>query len=426
MNKLKIGLKSILFRRRQYIQLITVCAVGISLSLFCVFLVSGMLSSLIDKARFYYGGDYIFFGGKIRLGMDNSDEVVETLKRIFPLGTKIAARIDYEAENASFYFEGFDARQRIVKGINFKKEADLFSMLNYVEGSSESMEGENGILLSEPISRHLNVKVGDEITFMLRTIDGYINTIQLVVHGIFRDSSLFGMYTSYVDIDVLRNARGHDKNFANRICIDLPEGYKAEKLTSYYQGELEKYFNMYPLVEDKDDFYKKLRKFTEMTYLFVPMSTNLLDLRVLLDSMYIVSSFIIIMLIIIIAVGVSSAYRVIVMKRINEIGIYTAIGMKRSEIVKLFLGETLILMIGGITVGLIFSIVLCRFVLMFNLSFIPALDVFLTNGMLVPQFSFGAFIFIAAIVCVTTIVAVLFSIHKSVKMPPVEALAVTE
>lgn len=426
MNKLKMGLKTILYRHRQYLQLVSVCAVGIAFSLFCVFLVSGMFASLIDKARFYYGGDYIFFGGVKNLGMENVDNVIETLKKIFPENTLIAARLDYEADNSSFYFEGFDARQRIVKGIDFEKEKELFSRFNYVDGDSSQIAGTNGILLSEPISRHLNIKVGDEITFMLKTVEGFINTVPLVVHGIFRDSSLFGMYTSYVDINILRQAWGRDKNFANRICIDLPEKYNTEKLTSHYQKELEKHFNMYPQVEDKDIFYKRLKSFTEQTYLFVPMSTNLLDLRVLLEALYLVSAFIIIMLLIIIAVGVSSAYRVIVMKRINEIGIYSAIGMKRIDILKLFLAETFILMSVGVFIGLVLSVILCRLVLLFNLSFIPALDVFLTNGFLVPKFSFTAFAAIAALVCVTTVSAVLFCIRKSVQITPVEALSVTE
>lgn len=426
MNKLKMGLKTILYRHRQYLQLVSVCAVGIAFSLFCVFLVSGMFASLIDKARFYYGGDYIFFGGVKNLGMENVDNVIETLKKIFPENTLISARLDYEADNSSFYFEGFDARQRIIKGIDFEKEKELFSRFNYVDGDSSQIAGTNGILLSEPISRHLNIKVGDEITFMLKTVEGFINTVSLVVHGIFRDSSLFGMYTSYVDINILRQAWGRDKNFANRICIDLPEKYNTEKLTSHYQKELEKHFNMYPQVEDKDIFYKRLKSFTEQTYLFVPMSTNLLDLRVLLEALYLVSAFIIIMLLIIIAVGVSSAYRVIVMKRINEIGIYSAIGMKRIDILKLFLAETFILMSVGVFIGLVLSVILCRLVLLFNLSFIPALDVFLTNGFLVPKFSFTAFAAVAALVCVTTVSAVLFCIRKSVQITPVEALSVTE
>ena len=139
-----------------------------------------------------------------------------------------------------------------------------------------------------------------------------------------------------------------------------------------------------------------------------------------------IATFVIITLMIIIVVGVSSTYRVIVMKRINEIGIYKAIGMRRQAIFGVLLWETSILIVAGCLFGVIVSIILSKVISLGDFSFVPAFDIFLVNGVLVLQPSFFQTLLVSVAVYVTTTFAVLFSVQKSVKTTPVEALGVTE
>ena len=75
---------------------------------------------------------------------------------------------------------------------------------------------------------------------------------------------------------------------------------------------------------------------------------------------------------------------------------------------------------------MLFSLALCHLISFFNFSFIPAFDVFLVDGRLLPSFSLLQSLGISVLVYVTTTFAVLFSVQKSVRMTPVEALGVTE
>ena len=61
-----------------------------------------------------------------------------------------------------------------------------------------------------------------------------------------------------------------------------------------------------------------------------------------------------------------------------------------------------------------------------DFSFIPAFDIFLVNGNMKGIISFVYFILIFAIVLVTTLLAVMFAVKKSVSVTPCQALAVTE
>ena len=127
MKTLAMSLKSVLYRRKQYLSLILVCFFGVGISLFCLYLIDGMLDALEYKAKFYYGGDLQFIGGSAGLMMWNQGEVIDQLKEVFPEDVIISQRQDVDAEYAAFYFEGTGVRQRVIKGVDFETEEPLLS-----------------------------------------------------------------------------------------------------------------------------------------------------------------------------------------------------------------------------------------------------------------------------------------------------------
>ena len=425
-DSLKMGLRSIIYRKKQYVSIFLVCLFGIGISIFSIFLIDGMLSALENKARIYYGGDYQFMGGSKDYELFDYENYIEDLRTIFPENTLIAPRFDYNDGYAALYFEGVGVRQRVIKGVDFTIEKELFSTLNFKSGSIDEMAGSDGILLSAAIAEILEVQTGDSITMMVKTKKQGINTVELVVKGIFADSSLFGMYTSYMDINCLRNAYKYPENCINRICITLPPEYEAEALAPMYQAALEEKYPMYEQVKVKQLFYDHRSDMGFPNYALITLSSNLSDVQILIDAMKLMSAFIILILMLIIIIGVSSTFRVIVIKRINEIGIYKAIGMRYGKILGMLLTETMLLVITGCFSGLLFALILCLFARFINLSFIPAFDIFLKNGVLVPNINILYFIILAAVIIVTTLCAVYLRIRKSVAVPPYKALAVTE
>ena len=80
----------------------------------------------------------------------------------------------------------------------------------------------------------------------------------------------------------------------------------------------------------------------------------------------------------------------------------------------------------GFCGGVFLSFLLSWFVRLFNLSFVPAFDIFLVNGVLLTIPSLKVMLAIGLILFVTTLIAVLFSIRKSVSVTPVVALGTTE
>ncbi|MCR4626837.1 MAG: FtsX-like permease family protein [Treponema sp.] len=423
-----LGLRSLLLRKRQYLSLFLVCAIGVGISLFSVFVINGMLDSLRMKAKIYYGGDLQFIGGNNELYFPDAEGMIEKLKDVFPKQAVISQRFDFDAQYAALYFEGLGVRQRVIKGVDFKREKNLFEYFTFVSGSAQNMADTNGILLSKPIAEMLECNTGDTVILMLRDRHDYINTVELEVKGIFSDSSLFGMYTSYMDVNVLKDAFGMERKACNRIVISFSEHDKEALNIDYYQSMLEQKFNMFEQVDDKNIFYRKLideRVLLPPTYALIPLKSNLKEVEILIDAMNVISSFIIYTLVLIIIIGISSTYRVLVMKRSNEIGIYMAIGMNRNGIRKILLSENFVLLVTGCFAGFLLSLLLCYFTKFVNFSFIPAFDIFLSKGVIIPVIDIFSIFAICLIVIVTTTIAVLFAVQKTVKMTPCQALAVT-
>ncbi|MBR1721629.1 MAG: ABC transporter permease [Treponema sp.] len=428
MYQVKIALRSLLYRRSQYISLFLVCMAGVAISLASIAVSTGMIKSLNKKAEIYYGGDFALLCATKEDGIDIYDytKVIEKIKSALPEDAVVSPRMDFDARHSSYYFEGSQALQNVIKGVEFDNEKDLISSFTFVEGGIEGMAHSNGVLISSPIAKMLNVHVGDEITFQLITVDDYLNTVPVEVKGIFQDSSVFGMYTSYMDFEFLKKAYGRPENYANRICVNFDNaGLTTKKLKEYYDT-LSSVINLYKWVDDKDDYIDSYGKFEKETWGFIPLSANLNDVEIMQLAMDAVISFIVIILTIIIIAGIGSTYRVLIMKRIMEIGIYMAVGMRKKSIIATLLFEAFLLLAAGCVAGLILTGIFCSVISVFDFSFIPSFDMFLEKGNLRPRIDVIKSVLVLVSVIASTILAVLYSTLKSIKIMPVQALAVTE
>ncbi len=423
-----IALRSLIYRKKQYVSLFFVCMAGVAISLASIAISNGMIKSLNQKAKIYYGGDIALMCSVNDDGLNiyDYDMHVDAIKSVLPKDAIVSPRMDFDARYSSFYFEGVQALQNVIKGIDFNTEKDLISSFTFVDGGIDGMDDSNGVLISSPIAKMLNVHVGDEITFQLETVDNYLNTVQVEVKGIFQDSSVFGMYTSYMDFEFIRDTYGRPKNYANRICVNFPNRTVSEKELHDYYDSLSKVLNMFPWVDDKNDYIGATDNFKIETWGFIPLSANLNDVEIMELAMDAIITFIVAILTLIIIAGIGSTYRVLIMKRITEIGIYMAVGMKKHSIISTLLFEALILLIIGCIGGILLNAVFCSVISLFDFSFIPSFDMFLEKGNLCPRIDVIKSVMVIVAVIAFTVLAVLHATLKSIKIMPVQALAITE
>lgn len=421
-----IAYRSLKYEPKRYILLFLAATLGIALVLTAMGLMNGLLDAFNNKARIYYGGDLILLHSTNgNLGWYNTDEVISKIEPYFTSKDFLLSyRIDYENDNTYLFFEGESLKQRKIKGVDFDREEKLFSSLTFSEGSRKILRGSNGIYISTATAENLNLKIGDNVLLMLRTTKNYTETANIVVEGIFQDSSLFGANISYLDLEFLRNLIKYPKNYSISIGAFSNNPLSTVDILNI-QEDLNQFFDMYELVEDKHIFIDNLAKAKGKTAL-ITLTSNLENLNFLILAMRLIIYIIIAILIIIIAIGIGSTYKVIAVKRTNEIGMYMALGLSPNGIIKLFMIEVFYLMLIAFFSSIFTMFIFASIIGSLNFTQIPAFDIFLMNGRLLVQPNLLQMLLIFSIVVVTTMTLVYFTIRKCVNVNPVDALSVTE
>ena len=80
---LNFAIKSLFGRAKQYSSLFSVCAVGVCVMLSVLMITDGMLVSMTEKMRQYYGGDFMILHDS-----QNSLEILEEYNDIIAASTK--------------------------------------------------------------------------------------------------------------------------------------------------------------------------------------------------------------------------------------------------------------------------------------------------------------------------------------------------
>lgn len=421
----KLAIKSIFERHQQYKSLFLVSAVGICLMLSAIMITDGMIDSMNEKARQYYGGDLQFVGGPAYSNIESdADYAISILKEcIDDDEVVVSKRYNHDASSESYYFEGTSVRQRVILGVDFENEKKLFDKFTFVEGSYKYEGAENTVLISEPIAAKLGCHIGDSITLYITTDDGFKNTLDLIVSGIFQDTSVFGMYTSYVNYNSLMKGLNMSQNEVNRIGIYYDDGMPSLIEQQKLQTKLENHFQMFPLGLEKDYFYDEYDD--DGRWALISLDSNVSELKLLVQALKLIVATIVILLVIIISVGISSTYRVIVIKRNVESGTLRALGMKPSGIMRMFVTEGFVLLLSGSIVGFICALLIVNIAKIFNLSFITGFDLFLTGGCLAPSCNLVKIVLFVSVIIVTTLLSVLFTLRKLVHVSPVGAITST-
>lgn len=416
----KLAAKTILNNKKQYRSLFAVCLVGLAIMMTVILIADGMITAVNQRARVYYGGDLQLRGGNYLFRKENYPKMIEKMKAVLPSDIEIFSRFETGGHDCMLYYEGQGVIQRIVKGVDFEEEKNLFESMTFIQGSAKKTADGNGIIVSEQVANQLLVHVGDVLTFQVEDDDGFINTVPVLITGIFQDASLLGSYTSYVEKEYLSYAMEDEEGHVDYITFCFKKGIPNNKQIEKVQSALEGLFPMCPL-----NAKSEWKKVSDEKFVLLTMKERMEDLEKVIEALQVVVLLIVLILMAIIAVGIGSTYKVIVMRRITEIGIYRALGMKSRGVKIVFLQETMLLLFSGFIGGIILSLIGIFIISRFDFSFIPAFDLFLQDGRLLPHFDFVKCFGLLVFISVTTLLSVLFTIRNIVHISPVGALATT-
>jgi len=322
-------------------------------------LVSGLSRQINVRGARYYGGHVIITRGKEAADAatlaSEDRRIMDAIQRSGVHPAAISHRTHYGVDGVVF-FNGESVPMRRVIGMDWKTEGSMISGLQVVAGNPGDMADPHGAMISEVTARRLGAKVGDQVTLQVNRDGGAVNTVNFWVKAIFREVSIFGYYTLYVDRAELDRALGFDPAYFVTVGVYVDDYRAADRAAARINRELG---GRYPVE---------------------PVVTFMTEIRTLLRALSAVSYGILVLLAVVIAVGILNLYRVIIYERTREIGTMRAIGIQRPQVRNLILLEAFLLAVCGVAGG-----ILLTFLVLTGVSLIPVggsagLDIFLDRG----------------------------------------------
>lgn len=217
----------------------------------------------------------------------------------------------------------------IGEGMDPDKDAAVSKHLMIAEGDRLSSDDPNGMLLGKGLAASLGVGVNDEVVLLVTTASGGMNGVEGTVRGIFQSaSSAYDAAALRLSIETARQLLRVPGEHSWVILLDdtehtdialsqLQASYPAEK----FQVEFKPWYAL-------ADFYNKTVKLYSRQMHIVRLVIGL-----------------------VIVLSISNTLAMSVHERTGEIGTLMAIGLKRRNILQLFMTEGLLLGIVGGMLG---------------------------------------------------------------------------
>ncbi len=334
MEILRIGFRNVTRNWRRSVLNIVAIAIGVSVMIFGQGWVRGYYHTIYSGVRNFETGDVqILANGYLaeqrRLPLDmaigNFQGLAAKVKND-PRVAAVAPRIDFSATI------GTDKGSIRVLGraIDPGSEAKVTVLKQFIQTGSYLKDNAGGVLLGAPLAKKLGVSVGDSVT--VSAVDKYSaeNYIQARVTGIYR----FGYppmdnNTIFIDLPTAQALLGM-KAEATRLVVKLKPGVSEASGLAAVKN----------IVSGTKESAYSWRTFAQAVVLAT--SGDIGGFRITMVIMYLL-----------IIIGILNSVSMSVQERTREIGTLRAIGIRRSQLMSIFLAEGFWIAILGSVVGCI-------------------------------------------------------------------------
>jgi putative ABC transport system permease protein len=419
-----LALRNFIRNYKKY-RLLTI-SIAIAVLLITIFsgLTTGIRSLVVSKASKYFSGNILVtsYQNDARPYINDVDLAVNYINNASNMISLIAPRSISLYGTSRLFYNGTYMKQRRVIGIDWGLESSDILDFDFKEGGYPESNEESSILISNRTADIIGVSVGDSIILNLNTSSGQVNTIPLIVSGIYLEDSFFG-FASYMDRKTLNTAMSLDPNSAIELAIYVRNGAEV-KVANQVLNQLAIEFPVFPIFNSQDDRDQAIKenevdgKFAIMT-----LDAQLDQFDQLLLALQVISSVVILFFLSIIGVGILNAYRLILVERVKEIGTMRAVGMQRFQTVQLFVTEILVLASFSYAIGFVGGVIVLEFLsCTVDLSSFGWAHLFLRSGKLSYHIEVMQVAQLFVFVNFTTLLAALPPIYKYIGIQPVEAL----
>ncbi len=282
------------------------------------------------------------------------------------------------------------------EGVDPARETDLSRNVHIVSGEPLSTTAPNGIIVGEGLAANLGIKTGDTVVLLAATRQGGLNAVECQVRGLFMTAT-----------------KAYDDAFLRAPLPIAQQLARSVGATSWVV--------LLNRTENTDTFIAKAREAGRADIQFVAWHelADFYKKTVTLMSKQIDS--VKLMIALIIVLSISNTLTAAVIERTGEIGTIMAIGLRRRDVLRMFIIEGLVLGVIGGVLGVILGSLIASVVSYVGIPMPPPPGMahgFTGHINVTPLISTEAF----ALAVVTTLLASILPAWKASKMVIVDAL----
>ena len=439
MKTLLLALRNLTRQKKRSFMLAGAVAFGFFVVTVIEGFVAGGVKNLGEQFAYMFGGNVLVERGYVSSDTNFSDNLIssgsEDEKKLKQSVEKIGAKIKYVNKRTlsmgTLIFEGKKTTTNI-SGCDFDQEMFLKDTVKLVEGSWELAQQKNSLILSEKVAKELKVEIGDSVLFQMSNYLGQANFGEFVIAGISKDISLIGSLFAYCHIDFINELSGLAADDFNTYTLMLENSDLQDSMALALEGDIRKWNSQITSISEAmksnpaspiSALYKQVdeKDWKGTYYTCSSLNLQLPELQSIVSIANLVCVGILIALFLIVMIGISNTYRMVLFERIREIGTMRALGMKQKETGRVFATEAVMLSILGAVLGFVFSLILMAILKNIYISN-ETMSLFLNNGHITFILSPGIIILELVLVILLTLLAVSGSVKKASKMNPAEAL----
>lgn len=443
MNKiLKLALRNLTRQKRRN----AVLAIAIAFGFFVVTVIDGLTSGIVDNLEDQItqlvGGTVVIQGCEY-IPAENEDSKAKSvpITRDKDYVQKVVDESNVSYRYVSCYtfaagqiiFNGKKSMIPTLYGRDFS-EKELLESMQFTAGGVENLSDPNALIISDKTAKAMKLEVGDQVIFTTNTIKGQNTFADFTIAGILKSNSFMNAMQSYCHIETLNKILEMPENAFSMFSVYLKNKNEQSAAAMRFEDIIRndglqctsriEAFSTNPKdigkgIDKQVDARKTSWEGTK--YAVMTLYDRMPPVQSAMLIVHTVSFVILVVILLIVMVGVSNTYKMVLYERIREIGTMRALGMSGKDTGKIFTFEAVILCLLGAVAGLIFSIIVMNIVSLVSVKN-EALLLFLKNG----HFSFNispvTVILQYILLIVLTSLAVKGSAKKAARMNPAEAL----
>ena len=386
-------------RRRTFFSALAV-SVGLAILMLLASVVQGEMGSAIEKA-------ILLQSGHIQVRAASYDENKSSLKwedlvlNPDQIASQIAALPQVKTATPRLFASGFisagnqSAGARIY-GIDPASAANDPYRLGIISGNYLTADDSGGVLIGKPAADKLHLKAGDNISLSVNTANGDVAAQTFVVRGIY-STGTYGFDSATIFLPLAKaQAITQTQNYASTVFVILKDTSYTDSVAGALKGSSMKVLTWKDLNPLILDWETTANSYISILYLIILAITASVIINTLIMSVY---------------------------ERTREIGILSAVGMRGSRIMSLFLAESAFLAAGGVLMGAVLGVLA---VSLFNIKGFYIGNMGL-SGMLVTDTIYARLtmnntINLSIVTFIVTILAGLYPAIMASRLQPVEAL----